>query len=248
MKITVVTVCYNAEKTIEKTMQSVLRQTYREIEYLIIDGESKDSTLGIIRKYESDKRVRLVSEPDNGLYNAMNKALNYSTGQYVIYMNSGDIFCDNEVIEDMAPYLTYDLVYGNAVRKTWNGNLLEKYSGKFKIMSLLLMGKMMSHQSLFTQTDIMKQYRFDERFKICADYNFITRAKRDGLSMKYVDRTVCIVDNVEGISSQIDNYNLMRQEDDISLKENFPFLYYLIKIPKGLIRVIKRIIEKRLVV
>lgn len=244
MKITVVTVCYNAEKTIEMTMQSVLKQSYKDIEYLIIDGKSNDRTLDIVRKYERDSRVKLVSEKDNGLYSAMNKALNYCAGKYIIYMNSGDIFYDSRVVEEMVPHLMYDLVYGNVVRKTQGGNKLEKYHGKSKIMLLLLIGKMMSHQSLFTKTDIMKLYGFDERFKICADYNFIVRAKRNKCSMKYVDRTVCIVDNVEGISSQIDNYNVMRAEDDISLKENFTFLYYLIKIPKEIVRCFRRIIEK----
>lgn len=244
MKITIVTVCYNAEKTIETTIQSVLNQTYKKIEYLIVDGKSNDGTLDVINKYKKDKRVKIVSEKDGGLYNAMNKALNYSSGEYIIYMNSGDIFCDSRVVEDMLPYLTYDLVYGNAIRKTPNGDRLEKYHGKFKIIMLLLMGRMMSHQSLFTKTEIMKRYKFDERFKICADYNFVVRAKRNKCSMKYIDRTVCIVDNVEGISSQIKNYDVMRAEDDISLKENFPFVYSLIKMPKEIIRSIRRIVER----
>lgn len=245
MKITIVTVCLNAEKTIELTMQSILRQTYQKIEYLIIDGKSNDGTLDIIDKYVDDKRIRLLSEKDNGLYNAMNKAIDLCTGEYIIFMNSGDVFYDDEVLEDMIPYLKYDLVYGNVIRKTRNGNILEKYHGKYKIMFLLLMGRMMSHQCLFTRADIMRQYKFDEQFKICADYDFIVRTKKNKCSMKYIDRNICIIDNIEGISSQTDNLDLMRSEDDKSLKKNFLLLYYFITMPKEIVRWAKRIVEKR---
>lgn len=247
MKITIVTVCFNAEKTIELTMRSVLNQTYLEIEYLIIDGKSNDGTLDIVREYADDKRIKLLSENDSGLYNAMNKAVDLSTGEYIIFMNSGDVFCDDRVLEDMIPYLRSDLVYGNVIRKKQKGDIIEKYHGKHRITCLLLMGRMMCHQALFTRTDIMKEYRFDERIKICADYDFIMRAKKNKCSMKYIDRIVSIVDNIEGISSQLDNYEVMRKEDDRSLKENFVFYYYMVKIPKGIVRFFRRIHEKHII-
>lgn len=236
MKITVVTVCLNAVKTIEATMMSVLGQTYQEIEYLIIDGKSSDGTLDIVNKYIDDKRLRPLSEKDSGLYNAMNKAIEMCTGDYIIFMNSGDIFCDDKVIEDMLPHLQADLVYGNVIRKTQNGDVLEKYHGKYKLMCLLLMGRMMSHQALFTKSEIMRQYMFDEQYKITADYDFIVRAKKDKLDITYIDRTVCIIDNIAGISAQQANYDLMRKEDDWSLKKNFPLLFYIIYIPKVIYR------------
>lgn len=243
MKITVVTICLNAEKTIELTMQSILRQTFREIEYLIIDGKSSDRTLTIINSYIYDERIYLLSEKDSGLYNAMNKAIDLCTGDYIIFMNSGDVFYDNYVLEDMIPYLHSDLVYGNVMRKTQNGNKLEKYHGKHKLMVLLLMGKMMSHQTVFTKSEIMKKYKFNEKFEICADYDFIMRAKKNACSMIYVDRTICIMDNIEGISAQIENLDQMRSEDDSSLRENYCFYYYILKIPKGFLRIFKRIGE-----
>lgn len=243
MKITVVTVCLNVEKTIELTMQSVLGQTFQDIEYLIIDGKSNDKTLDIVNKYVGDKRIHLFSEKDSGLYNAMNKAIDISTGDYIIFMNSGDIFCDARVLEDIVPHLCADLVYGNVIRKTQDGDRLEKYHGRWKLMSLLFMGKMMSHQTVFTKLDIMKKYRFNEQFKICADYDFIVRAKKDKCSMTYVDRTVCIMDNIEGISAQVENMDRMRSEDDRSLKENYKVYYYILKIPKEIVRFFRRIGE-----
>lgn len=247
MKITVVTVCLNAEKTIETTMLSILGQTFQDIEYLIVDGKSSDGTLDIVDRYKNDNRVRLFSEKDSGLYNAMNKAIDLCTGDYIIFMNSGDVFCDDKVIEDMLPHLQEDrdLVYGNVIRKTLNGNMLEKYHGRYKLMCLLLMGKMMSHQALFTKSDIMRQYMFDEQYKITADYDFIVRAKKNKCSIAYIDRTVCIVDNIEGISAQDSNYDLMREEDDRSLKKNMPFFFYILYIPKAIYRFIYDVLLRR---
>ncbi len=244
-KITVVTVCLNAEDTIVETIESVLGQTYENLEYIIIDGMSTDGTQAIIHRYEDDKRVKVVFEYDNGLYHAMNKALGICDGQYIIYMNSGDVFHDKRVIEDMVPHLKDDLVYGNVVRNKKNGEELEKYHGKYKLMWLLLSGRMMSHQSLFVKIDIMRRLRFDEQYKISADYDFLIRAKKEKYSIQYVDRTVSVINNIEGISSQIENYEIMRAEDDKSLRQNYTCLYYLIKIPKGLVRFVRRIWERR---
>lgn len=97
-KITVVTVCYNAAETIEKTILSVVGQTYNNIEYLIIDGGSKDDTLAIIKKYESNIS-KWISEPDKGIYDAMNKAIKMATGEWINFMNAGDCFATNDVLE-----------------------------------------------------------------------------------------------------------------------------------------------------
>lgn len=236
MKITVVTVCLNAEKTIQKTMESVLSQTYQNIEYIIMDGNSSDRTVKIVKKYQADSRIKLISEKDNGLYNAMNKATEVSSGSYIIFLNSGDYFHDNFVIADMIPYLDSDIVFGNVIRIFQNQEVKEIYEGKYRLMKMLLSGKMMSHQSIFTKTSVMQKYKFDEQFKICADFDFIVRAKKNKCSMKYINRDVCKVDNIEGISSQIENYNLMRMEDDKSLKENMPFWYVVIYLPKNIYR------------
>lgn len=97
-KVTVVTVCYNAAETIEKTMLSVINQTYDNVEYLIIDGGSKDETLSIIKKYEN-KISKWISELDKGIYDAMNKAIKMATGEWINFMNAGDSFASNDVLE-----------------------------------------------------------------------------------------------------------------------------------------------------
>ena len=247
MKVTVATVCFNSQDTIENTIISVLEQTYGEIEYLIIDGASTDSTLDIIHKYK-DARMKVVSEPDNGLYDAMNKAAKVATGDYIIYMNSGDIFADKDVISDISTALDgiNELVYGNVIRIKKNRRFLEKYGNPMTPMFLLLQGKMMCHQSIFTRCDIMREYGFNTEFSITADYDFLMRMVKDKRKLCYMDVTVSIVDNVEGISSSVINMDEMRRQDDISLKKNFPVWFYIVGCPKAAVRTVRRIHEKML--
>lgn len=245
MKLTVATVCFNAEKTIENTIRSVLNQTYQNIEYLIIDGRSTDRTLELIGKYQTDSRLRLISEKDSGLYDAMNKAASLCSGEYILYMNSGDLFADRRVLADVVPCLNTDIIYGNVIRIRQDGRHLEKYEGNHVVMRLLLMGRMICHQGMFTRADLMRAYRFDEQYTITADYDFVVRAHKNKCSMRYVDRTVAVVDSVEGISSRTANNDIMRREDDRSLKENFPVWYYMIKVPKGIVRCLKRRTEQK---
>ncbi|MCI8966516.1 MAG: glycosyltransferase [Lachnospiraceae bacterium] len=245
MKLTVATVCFNAEKTIEATIKSVLDQTYQNIEYLIIDGRSTDRTLELIGKYQTDSRVRVISERDSGLYNAMNKAASVCSGEYILYMNSGDLFADRRVLADVVPCLDADIIYGNVIRIRQDGKHLEKYEGKHVVMRLLLMGRMICHQGMFTRADLMRAYRFNEQYTITADYDFVVRAHKNKCSMRHVDRTVAVVDSVEGISSRTENNDIMRREDDRSLRENFPVWYYLIKLPKEFVRGLKRHAEQK---
>lgn len=236
MKITIVTVCYNAEETIEKTIQSVISQDYKEIEYLIIDGKSTDKTLEIIEKYRNIPYMHITSEGDSGLYNAMNKGICKATGDYILFLNSGDYFCDDTVLSDIETELQDDIVYGNVIRCKEEGIVLEKYPGKYRVFWLLLQGKMISHQVMFTKTEVMKKYGFDEDYKITADYNFLAKAKKKGYTMHYVDRNVSVVENIEGLSSQEENLWIMRKEDDITLREYYPFFYYLLKPIKYIVR------------
>ena len=113
-KITVVTVCYNAVKEIEKTIQSVISQTYDNVEYIIVDGGSTDGTLDIIRKYSS-RITRWVSEPDKGIFDAMNKSAHMATGEYINFMNAGDLFFDEKVLSDIFAGRSYDedVLYGS---------------------------------------------------------------------------------------------------------------------------------------
>lgn len=122
-KITVVTVCFNAESVLEQTILSVLNQTYKDIEYLIIDGGSKDGTLGIIKKY-SDK-VKWISEPDKGIYDAMNKGVKMASGEWINFMNAGDRFASNDVLEKI-----FAKDYPDEVKFLYSDNFYQTENGR----------------------------------------------------------------------------------------------------------------------
>ena len=119
MKISVVTVCYNSVDTIEETMLSVLNQTYSDVEYIIIDGGSTDGTVDIIKKY-ADRIAYWVSEPDNSIYDAMNKGIAVATGDYINFMNSGDSFASKDSISNVLTNIKedIDIVFGDTDRKS----------------------------------------------------------------------------------------------------------------------------------
>ncbi|MCQ2497582.1 MAG: glycosyltransferase [Lachnospiraceae bacterium] len=214
-------------------MKSVLEQTYANIEYIIVDGDSKDNTCNIIQKYTIDKRIKYLSEEDTGLYNAMNKSLNMITGDYVIFMNSGDFFVDenvlqnicNEMHEDELP----DLIYGNVIRQTINGKRRECYGGRISVKRNLLLGRMISHQVMFFKTDVIKNYCYDETYIITADFNLLARMLKNKCSMEYIDIDVSVMENREGISANPTNLQRMREEDDRTIRGCFPFWYVVLR-------------------
>lgn len=243
LKISVVTVCLNAADTIEKTVLSVLSQTYENIEYIIMDGRSTDRTMDILQQYEKDSRVRISSEKDSGLYNAMNKGIDACSGDFVIFLNSGDLFADDRTLENAAAQMQSaqeinpgELYYGNVVRRYEEETKLERYPGKYIVFRLLMMGRMPCHQGIFTRIDTMRKYRFNESYKICADFDFLMRCLRGHVRMRYLDVNVSIVDCVNGISSQDANLDRMRQEDDRSIHDNYPLLFWMMRIPKMIVR------------
>ncbi len=241
MRISVVTVCYNEANTIRDTIESVLSQKYEDLDYVVMDGASADGTVDIIKEYASDQRLRFFSEPDTGLYNAMNKALERVTGDYVIFMNSGDLFYDENVLSDVAPALDADIVYGDVYRRSSAGDFVEKYKGTHsERMKMMLCGLAFCHQTQFTKTAIMRQYGFRESHKITADYDFVVRSLAAKRSFKHIDRVICSFDQDGGISADMDNYRTMINEDDASIRECFPLLYYLTFLPKTMFRMIFR--------
>lgn len=241
LSISIVTVCYNAGRVIDNTIVSVLNQTYKNIDYVIIDGASTDETLSYVEKYKYDSRVTVVSEPDTGIYNAMNKSLDIITGDYVIFMNAGDTFYDQHVIEDIVESMFADIVYGDVCRVMNGSEKIQKYRGTHcERMIDLLSGLNMCHQSQFTRVDIMRKYEFDEKYRIVADYDFVARAMRDRLSFQHVNRVICKYDNCGGVSAQENNYLQMIHDDDEIIKACFPVWYMIIKIPKKIYRKIMR--------
>lgn len=200
--VTVITVSYNAAHEIEKTIRSVIGQSYENIEYIVIDGNSSDETVDIIKKY-ADKISKWTSEPDNGIFDAMNKGLNLAVGNWVIFMNAGDYFTDTNVLEkvfnqeyNMHIGILYGKVYLDLITEGRLSNWVPFMHNSAKIK-----GMGISHQAIFVRTELAKKYKFNESFKIAADYNMINQIYRQGYLLYDLNFPIAIYDTF-GYSSQ----------------------------------------------
>ena len=198
----IVTVAYNAESLIEGTMMSIFNQTFTDYEYIVIDGNSSDATMKIISQYS--KRIDIVvSEPDKGIYDAMNKAIVLASGEYVIFMNCGDWFYSSTVLERVSKSIVLhdsDVIYGNTVIDTVVG----KYIVYPQRLDKEIRKRMpFCHQSSFLKTNVAKKYLFDLSFKEVADYDMFMRIYNDGYSFDYINEIIAIYEmrDTDGIHS-----------------------------------------------
>lgn len=197
MKISIITVVYNNERTIKEAINSVLKQTYSDIEYVVIDGNSIDKTVQIINEY-SDQLGYFISEKDKGIYDAMNKGIKASTGDVIGILNSDDLYQDDAVIETvMNQFLqnpTLDIVYGDLVYvNSDNVDKIVRYwkSNKYYI-NFFENGNVPPHPSLFVRRSVYgKAGLFDLDFKLAADYEFMLRIfKKYNFNSKYINKVI----------------------------------------------------------
>ena len=180
MKVSIITVSLNSANTIEDCIKSVVNQSYKNIEYIIIDGGSTDGTLDIIKKY-GNKISFWISEKDYGVFDAMNKGINLATGEIVGIINSDDIYFDDFVIENIVEFITkknVDTCYGNLIyvdRKNTNRIIRFWKSGKYN-KTKFKRGWMPPHPTFFVKNQIYKKYgSFNLKFPIVADYEIMLR-------------------------------------------------------------------------
>jgi glycosyltransferase involved in cell wall biosynthesis len=186
--LSVITIVYNNVRDIERTMLSVLNQTYRQIEYVVVDGASTDSTLDIIKRYEN-RIARLISEEDNGIYDAMNKGLKLATGDYVIFMNSGDEFYANNTVEKVFGSADdADIYYGETEMINDQlqslGQRRHKAPESFTWLSFNY-GMSVSHQAIYIKKSLTEPY--DPKYKLSADIDWIIRAAKKAKKIVKVD-------------------------------------------------------------
>lgn len=175
-KLSVITIVYNNVKDIERTMQSVLNQTYSNIEYIVIDGASTDGTLQIIKKYQ-DRLAKLVSEKDKGIYDAMNKGLSLATGDYVLFMNSGDEIYESATVEKVfASASNADIYYGETEMydENWQslGRRRHRAPETFNWRSFKY-GMSISHQAIYVKRSLTEPYNLN--YKYSADIDWIIK-------------------------------------------------------------------------
>jgi len=198
-KISIVTVVYNDKKHLEKTIKSVINQTYDNVEYIVIDGGSTDGAINIIKKYES-KIFHWVSESDNGIYDAMNKGINLATGQWINFMNAGDIFYSSETLQEVFYNQQYEaeIIYGDYLAD--HGYFTERVAAKN--ISQLWQGMAFCHQSAFISTQYHKKNKYSLRYSISGDFNFFYEAFQGGTRFQYFEKIVSIF-ACDGISSVV---------------------------------------------
>lgn len=227
--VTVITVVFNDCRSIEKTLINVTNQTYPNLEYIIVDGGSKDGTLEIIKKYTS-KTSKYISEPDNGIYDAMNKGVAMAMGEWVIFMNSGDWFYELTTVEDVfSNFDTTDaeIIYGNTLKRSVDKSRIDIPSKPSTFWRNLVV-----HQSIFSRRTLNLKYPFDLQFKVAADFDFIFKIFYFKHKAVYIDTIISSFD-MTGFSKD-NRYIGFREDRRIALKYSgnrmlgyIVFIYYV---------------------
>ena len=216
MRYSIITVNLNNACGLEDTINSVLSQTCHDYEFLIIDGGSSDNSRSIIEKHESQIDY-WVSEPDNGIFNAMNKGIIASKGDYLIFMNSGDCFYNEKVLEDSFPYLGADFVIGEVKRK--DTNTLMNYELSDISMMTFYTGAI-PHQATFHKRSLFQDSLYDEKLKISSDWKlFFQKIIIENASYTVMPVVVCFYDTT-GISNT--NIDLASKERNQIIRESLP--------------------------
>ena len=232
MKVTIITVSYNSDKTIETTFKSVLEQTYSNIEYIVIDAGSTDNTLNIAKKY-SDLISILISERDNGLYYAMNKGIKLSTGNVIGILNSDDFYKNKFVIQKVAnEFETKDvnMVYGNIDYINIDGKIVRFWKSSIYKINSFKTAWHPPHPSLFVKKIVYEKYGdFDTDFKIASDFELMLRFfEHHSLSSSYLNDTMVTM-LLGGVSNTFSGILRGRDEITRAFKKNEirPSFFYL---------------------
>ncbi len=207
MKLSIITINRNNAEGLEKTLRSVAAQSFREFEYIVIDGASTDGSVEVIKKYEAQfAHLKWVSEPDQGIYNAMNKGVHKTTGDYIQILNSGDCLASNDIIERMLAALKEagnpSILYGNMVKCFPDGRkMVDKCFAGQEITMLGMYTGTLNHDPAYVRRDLFEKYGYyDESLKIVSDWKWYMQAIILGDEKpKYVDLDVTLFDMM-GIS------------------------------------------------
>lgn len=215
LKVTIITVCYNRVKTIREAIESVLAQDYPNIEYLIIDGHSSDGTMDVINEY-LDRIAKVISEPDHGMYEAINKGIRMATGDVIGLAHSDDMLYDSHVISDVVAQFektNADLCYGNGIFVNDRKVVRNWISGEFHRWKVK-MGWLPLHPTCYFRKEVLlKGGLYDEHYKIAADTDLLVRyLYKYHLKISYLNRYI-VRDRIGGLSTNTDNWKLMWKED-----------------------------------
>lgn len=257
MTITIVTTAFNSAATIRDTIESVLQQTYRDIEYWIIDGGSKDATMDIVCSYEAafEGRMHWISEPDKGIYDAMNKGILHATGDVIGFINSDDVLANKDVIETIASRFietNTSCVFGNLlmVKEDNLDSVFRVWKGSRYTDNGFIKGWHPAHPTFYCKRECYERFGlYDISYKIASDFELMLRfIEKNKISTSFIDEY--LVKMRMGGASTGSIHNIMLGRDDIlrAFKENGykinPLLYYTKRITPKILNVLKTKIIK----
>jgi len=225
-KVSIVTICYNIKDNIEKTLQSISNQTYKQYQWIIIDGGSTDGTLEILEKYSNHFNV-FISEKDNGIYHAMNKGIAKSSGEYLFFLNGGDTFYNDNVLETLIEKLDskYHIIYGNL--NCINQNIEYFIRTPSNITKEVLYKGTLPHQAVIFHSKLFKKRKYVTKYSISSDYEFILYSFFNKKA-KFLKVDITISNFYLGGASTI-NKEKSLIENDLIRKKNFGVIYRLKK-------------------
>ncbi|MDX2503413.1 MAG: glycosyltransferase family 2 protein [Gammaproteobacteria bacterium] len=218
--ISVITVVYNGKNDLCHAIQSVIKQSYENIEYIIIDGGSTDGTIDVIKQYDT-AISRWISEPDGGVYDAMNKGVSISKGDYILFLGCDDRLFDvlHEVVDFFLDKNTS--YYGNVVLSKGG----EVYGGKF--YPLKLFAKNIPHQAVFYSRFVFDDYEFSTKYVAVADYELNLKLYSDkNLGLKYIPKTIAKYNNEDGLSSIVVDHSFSLDKPGI-IRAHYSLIYYV---------------------
>lgn len=244
MFVSVITVCFQAAAVIERTLVSVIRQSFTDVEYIVIDGNSQDGTIDIINKYH-DKITCFLTEPDTGIYQAMNKGIRLAKGDYCLFLNAGDTFINKDVLSDIAPLLSGESVITGNMITVQDGRIQDFIQPPTSIDFHFLCNNCLSHQASFIKTALLKSHPYDESLQIASDWKFwfeqlylnhgsykpvdidISVFARDGLSTR--DSSGLTVQEREKVILEVLGAEAVSRFRDQRKRNTGPFLYFKIR-------------------
>ncbi len=224
-KVTIVTVVFNASDEIETTLKSIISQSYINKEIIVIDGRSKDGTIELVEKY-LDKIDYFKSEEDLGIYDAMNKGIKYATGDWICFMNAGDVFFNKNVIKDLFDQkeIYHDILAGDCIS---DHRTFKKYL-KAKDLKKINYGMIFCHQSVFVRADIHRENNFDIKFKLASDFNFFYQCYLSRKKIKIYNYPFSII-STGGLSDKMklkvlfENRDIIRHYSKSTIKIEFSY-------------------------
>lgn len=239
--LSIITVCYNAKEDLARTVESILAQSWKKFEYVVVDGDSNDGTKEYLEELkprfkEKNITLKYVSEKDGGIYDAMNKGTQMAEGHWVIYLNAGDLFANALVLQSVfSDDPDTQILYGDTLC-TYQG-MVKRYPAK--PLSVLPREMAFCHQSAFIEREVALRFPYDTSYKICADHHFFLKAYSKGLAFDYCRMPIAVYE-ISGVSDKNkwqahkEQLRMQKELDELWITPKWLFLELVFFIKLGL--------------